>query len=273
MLSLCAFGALGCTTPAAYQARSPVINPWPEVATPQSGRPESIGTYAAGCLAGAVPLPMVGLGFRRVSTARNRHYGHPALIVFLERLGKETHTAREEDFLIGDLGLPKGGPTLSGHASHQIGLDVDLWFQRSSPPARSVIDARTGKVDPSLFSIRQRALLRRASESDAVERIFVNPAIKRELCAKEPRAAWIRKIRPWFGHDYHFHVRLHCPSESRFCTEGEALPLGNGCDETLRWWESDEARAVGKEKMQNPLELPNLPENCASVLRETERSF
>ncbi len=261
---------------ATSRSPAPVVNPWSEVLTPAPGPAASIGGYSAGCLAGGTKLPAEGEGYQTVYSVRNRHYGHPFLTSFLEKMGKVVHRARERPFLVGDLSMPRGGPTLSGHASHQIGLDADIWFRRAerkltpterdSAIAISMVHPQTRYVDPAVFGTEQITLLRRFAIAKEVERIFVNPAIKKDLCLRHPKADWIRKLRPWYAHDYHFHLRLRCPEGEAHCVPSEALPAGNGCDETLEWWWSDEARLEGIAKNEKPLEPPLLPKACAAVL-------
>ena len=104
--------------------------------------------------------------------------------------------------LVGDMGQPRGGPMLTGHASHQIGLDVDVWLtpmpehtltrdEREGLSAVSMLRTGVMEVDPARFGRGQAALVRRAALFPEVERIFVNPAIKRTLCeaAARPRLA------------------------------------------------------------------------------------
>ncbi|MEK7690047.1 MAG: penicillin-insensitive murein endopeptidase, partial [Bdellovibrionota bacterium] len=92
-------------------------------------------------------------------------------------------------------------------------------------------------------------------------------------------AGWLRKIRPWCGHDYHFHVRIRCPSSgSPECTESAEIPAStteSGCDETLAWWFSEEARdqawmtgQAGKdlEDSLGPRHWPILPDACDGLM-------
>src|SRR5215469_1884152 len=61
-------------------------------------------------------------------------------------------------------------------------------------------------------------LLEAVAREPLVERVFVNPAIKGALCREDgPEWAWMAKIRPWWGHNDHFHVRLSCPSGNPQC--------------------------------------------------------
>src|SRR5271167_2244038 len=88
----------------------------------------SIGFYASGCLAGAVALPINGATWQVMRLSRNRNWGHPKLIAFLERLAENAKKVGWNGLLVGDMSQPRGGPMLTGHASHQVGLDADIWL-------------------------------------------------------------------------------------------------------------------------------------------------
>ena len=105
-----------------------------------------------------------------------------------------------------------------------------------------------------------------AAQLPEVDRIFVNPSIKRELCLSHAGHDWLRKIRPWWKHDDHFHVRLKCPKNNHYCQGQEPLPRGAGCDAELAWWFTEEAKHPETSKTPpKPLVLPLL---CDSVLRQ-----
>src|SRR5437660_11915898 len=88
-----------------------------------------IGFYAKGCIAGAEALPINGDTWQVMRLSRNRNWGHPQLIALLERLSAKVHkVAGWPGLLIGDVSQPRGGPMITGHASHQIGLDADIWL-------------------------------------------------------------------------------------------------------------------------------------------------
>ncbi|MDX1607259.1 MAG: penicillin-insensitive murein endopeptidase, partial [Candidatus Competibacterales bacterium] len=97
------------------------------MAEPAPGPAQVHGFYSAGCVQGARPLALRGDHHQVMRPSRNRYYGHPALIDFIERLGRTAadHGVR---LLVGDLAQPRGGPMDSGHRSHQSGLDADIWF-------------------------------------------------------------------------------------------------------------------------------------------------
>jgi penicillin-insensitive murein endopeptidase len=226
-----------------------------------------------------------------VRASRGRDHGHPALIAYLAAFAAEARALGWRGLLVGDLAQPRGGPMRSGHASHQTGLDVDIWYRPQ--PARALSDAERETIEPfSLVAANGRSveatrwrdgyarLLATAARFEAVERIFVHPAIKQRLCGDTPTRAgtdagadraWLAKIRPWWGHDHHFHVRLRCPPGDRACDPQPPPPAGDGCGAELRWWFSAEAAARRKEQATRPppprLTLADLPAQCRGILR------
>jgi penicillin-insensitive murein endopeptidase len=93
-----------------------------------------VGFYASGCLAGAVALPIDGEAWQVMRLSRNRNWGHPELIHFLKGLGTKVAKAGIwRGLLVGDMSQPRGGPMISGHASHQVGLDADIWLTPMPP--------------------------------------------------------------------------------------------------------------------------------------------
>jgi penicillin-insensitive murein endopeptidase len=256
-------------------------NAWSYIRTPFLDSPQAIGSYNAGCLAGAATLPLKGKGYQVMRPSRNRYYGHPNLIRFVQRLGNQA-SARGMQLLIGDLSQPRGGPVSTGHRSHQIGLDVDIWFsfgpsnrslsleETENRPMVPVVLAAEGKQDPRLWSSVQREALRLAATDPEVERIFVNPIIKKTLCHSERNRVWLHKIRPWWGHDAHFHVRLACPPGNPQCRAQRPIPAGDGCDEELDNWVRKiqiAAKLHPPAEKTEPPEQQTLPEICSAVLR------
>ena len=255
-------------------------NGWSDIAYPLAGPPQVIGSYAAGCIAGATALPLVGDGYQVMRPSRNRYYGHPALVAFVERLGRQT-AARGSRLLIGDLGQPRGGPMPNGHRSHQSGLDVDVWFLQQ-PRGRllsradaeridmpSMIRPAEGALNDSRWSPRYRDTLKQAALAPDVERIFVNAIIKQALCYSETDRSWLDKVRPWWGHDAHFHVRLACPPGDDQCKPQKPFPPGDGCDADLANWVRDIRQAAIAPKPYRRPEPPSadrLPAACDAVL-------
>lgn len=266
----------------ALAADSALIPDWGGVAGPTRGPSQVVGGYSRGCLDGAWMLPLDGPGYQVMRPSRDRFYGHPDLIRFVRWLGESSVAAGSAGILVGDLAQARGGPMRSGHASHQTGLDVDIWFlpapayrlsrdERESLSATSVVAADGRTLHGQRWSDSHATLLRAAALRPEVARIFVNAAIKHQLCqtAGDDRR-WLAKIRPWWGHVDHFHVRLACPSDSALCVEQAPPPPGDGCDETLAWWMSGEARAElarrrASAKPSGPPKLTDLPERCRTL--------
>jgi penicillin-insensitive murein endopeptidase len=214
---------------------------------PSGGPARVIGLYANGCIAGARRLPPKGQGYLVLRQQRNRHWGHPKLIRFVRDLGRWVQRRYGKVVLVADLSAPRGGP-ISGHASHEVGLDADIRFvlkdadgvspaYRARPPQISML-ANGGKtVDERLWTERQIQMLRFAARYPGVDRIFVNPVIKRALCRQvHGDRRWLRKVVPWFGHDAHMHVRMKCPANSPRCIRQSSLPQGDGCGWRVRRW-------------------------------------
>jgi penicillin-insensitive murein endopeptidase len=261
---------------------TPVLagNGWSEVDCPWAGPPQVIGSYTAGCIAGAVALPLLGDGYQVMRPSRNRYYGHLLLIIFIERLGQQA-SAHGTRLLIGDLGQPRGGPMPSGHRSHQIGLDVDVWFLQKpisqvlsqsdaeQLEAPSMVRATEGVLNHVLWSPRDRDVLKQAAQAPEVERIFVNAIIKQALCDSETDHRWLNKIQPWWGHDDHFHVRLACPSDSEQCKPQKPLSPGDGCDTDLAHWAEEIRQAALSPKpyqKPKPPSANNMPAACSAIL-------
>ncbi|MBL4767717.1 MAG: penicillin-insensitive murein endopeptidase, partial [Rhodobacteraceae bacterium] len=201
------------------------------------------GSYAKGCVAGAVQLPETGATWQAMRLSRNRNWGHPQMIDFIGDLGK--FAAKQpgwKGLYVGDISQPRGGPMLSGHRSHQIGLDADIWMlptsrlnlSRQKRESISSISTRRAKgaYVNSNWSRAHHRILRAAAKDKRVARIFVIAGAKVQMCNDEKgNRKWLRKIRPLGNHDYHFHVRLKCPKRSRGCDTQVAPPPGDGCDE------------------------------------------
>lgn len=258
--------------------RAQVVD-WSGPKLPTAAPAEIAGTYNRGCIGGSVALPLDGPGYEVMRISRNRYYGHPELVQFIETIAAELATEGHPGLLIGDLGQPRGGPMNSGHRSHQIGLDVDIWFllkpagglnaaAREALPAPSLVIPGGGSVTAD-WSEAQTQALRTAALAPEVDRIFVNAAIKRHLCDTENGdRSWLNRIRPWWGHDDHFHVRLVCPADQPLCEPQAPLPPGDGCDASLDWWFSAEAAAEAAKPAKVPpraLSLDDMPPACRSI--------
>lgn len=251
---------------------------------PATGSPYVIGFYARGCIAGAEALPVTGPTWQVMRLSRNRNWAHPTMVALLERLSeKARRDAGWPGLLIGDMAQPRGGPMLTGHASHQIGLDADVWLtpmpnrllprnEREEMSAVMMVRRDRLDIDPHAWTSSHLGVIRAAAREPAVERIFVNAAIKKALCreAKGDRS-WLSKVRPMYGHDYHFHIRIKCPPGSPQC-ESQAPPgPAEGCGaQDLAYWFSDAVlhpkppKAPPKPKL--PMTLSQLPAACRQVL-------
>lgn len=242
----------------------------------------AIGSYARGCLAGGKQLPVNGPAWQAMRLSRNRNWGHPALLDYIERLARD---AKQHDgwpgLLVGDLAQPRGGPMLTGHASHQIGLDADIWLrpmperrltwqERERMSAVSMLAKDGLSVNPDVWTRGHVKLLRRAASYHEVARIFVHPAIKKALCkAAGDDRGWLSKIRPWWGHHYHFHVRLKCPPGHEGCRNQSPPPPGDGCGEPLDHWYrllTAPPKPDTPKKEKPPLTLADLPSACRLVV-------
>lgn len=245
----------------------------------------AIGSYANGCLAGADALPLAGKGYQVIRTSRNRYYGHPELIHFVEEFARKLNKSGSDDLLVADLSMPRGGNFVAGHASHQIGLDVDIWFrqaaklqtleQRESPQELSLVDNNSFAVNDSWQAVHGE-MIRLAAESPQVARVFVNPAIKQKLCEQiqghsaSSNNNWLSKVRPWWGHKIHMHVRLSCAEGDKLCQNQNPPISGTGCEE-LSWWKQQilqpkNSAQTSKDKKKEPKPVKVKPELCAQLL-------
>ena len=253
---------------------------WQKIKRPVTGEPTPIGSYTNGCIIGAQALPYKGDGYQVIRMNKNRYYGHPDMIKYLQRLGKKVKDAGMPTMLIGDIAMPGGGRFLTGHASHQMGLDADIWLRmgmmsdqdalNSDGKGLLVVNRKVQRVDDSIWNGNHAELIRLAAQDAQVSRIFVNPAIKLKLCqtVKGDRS-WLQKIRPWFGHDSHFHVRLTCPPDAAYCENQTPVAAGDGCGAELYSW--FEPKKPSAEPIK-PKVTPPEPFLCQQVLTSPNRS-
>ena len=272
---------LGAALPAASQAATR-DQAWSEPRAPAAGPPRTIGAVNAGCLAGAARLPFDGPGYEAVRVSRNRHFGHPRLVDYIRELGAGAARQGLPLLYIGDMAQPRGGPMNFGHGSHQSGLDADIWFNLDAKPrlpavereeieTPSMVLADQSGIDRANWRPEHVRLLRLAATSPHVDRIFVHWTIKRELCdTVTGDRGWLRRIRPWRGHEQHFHVRLSCPPDSPQCASQVALGDGDGCDSSLDWWFTTPASrrrvAPSEDPAPSLARATRLPARCAAVL-------
>ena len=246
----------------------------------------ALGSYAKGCLAGARALPVDGPAWQAMRLSRNRNWGHPELIALVERFATEAQSFDGwPGMLVGDISQPRGGPMLTGHNSHQIGLDADIWFtpmpekrlsasEREELSAVSMLGPDKLSVDPKHWSAAHVQVVKRAASYPEVERVLVHPAIKKAMCesaAGEKDRRWLGKVRPIWGHHYHFHVRIGCPAGSGGCVPQVAAPDDDGCGKELADWFALLKRPPAPPPAKPPpprppLTLDQLPAECRTVL-------
>ncbi|MGR3367356.1 MAG: penicillin-insensitive murein endopeptidase [Sagittula sp.] len=250
-------------------------------ASGQSSAP--YGSYSKGCLAGGAQLPETGPTWQAMRLSRNRNWGHPELVDYIQDLSKKAaQQPGWKGIYVGDMSQPRGGPMLTGHASHQIGLDADIWML----PADDLNLSERARENISSISLRRSSgaytnnnwtkahheIIKAAASDPRVARIFVFPGAKVKMCNDEKGdRAWLRKVRPWWGHHYHFHVRLSCPKGAVGCVDQAAPPPGDGCADAQQWVNNilnppppDPNAKPAPPKRE--LTLGDLPNACAAVL-------
>jgi penicillin-insensitive murein endopeptidase len=251
---------------------------------PAAMRTRVIGFYAKGCIAGAEALPINGESWQVMRLSRNRNWAHPDLVALLKRLADKAHKdAGWPGILVGDMSQPRGGPMLTGHASHQVGLDADIWLtpmpnrqlsrnEREEMSAIMMVRADRLDIDPNAWTPNHLAVIRAAAQEPSVQRIFVNAAIKKALCreAKGDRN-WLSKVRPMYGHDYHFHLRIKCPPGSSECESQPEPSADEGCSAgDLAYWFKDSTIHPKPPKVppkpKPPMTLAQLPAVCRQIL-------
>ncbi len=246
-------------------------------------RPAAFGSYANGCAAGLEALPESGPTWQAMRLSRNRNWGHPDTIDFVQDLSRAATRQGWAGIYVGDLSQPRGGPMLSGHRSHQIGLDADIWMN----PAQTMSLTRQQREDISAISMRRangafvnsnwtrghHEVLKAAASDPRVARIFVFAGAKVQMCKDATGdRSWLRKIRPWFGHHFHFHVRLSCPPGSSGCVDQAPPPAGDGCADAQAWVNNilNPPRPDPNAPPPRPrreLRLADLPRQCVGVLK------
>jgi penicillin-insensitive murein DD-endopeptidase len=139
-------------------------------------------------------------------------------------------------------------------------------MERDNMSAPSIVQGDGNDVDSAVWGPRYRKLIETAARLPELARMFVNPAIKRALCREAGSdRAWLAKVRPWWGHDDHFHIRLTCPPGQTLCENQDPVPPGDGCGKGLDWWFTDAARHPKPGPPAPPLLVGQLPPQCAPV--------
>jgi penicillin-insensitive murein endopeptidase len=256
---------------------------------PNALKSRSIGFYAKGCLAGARPIAVDGPAWQVMRLSRNRNWGHPSLIATLEKLARKVAAETAwPGLLVGDISQPRGGPMLTGHASHQIGLDADIWLnpmpkrtltarEREETSAVSMANDKFSAVNPKVWTPEHLKVIRLAAMMPGVERVLVNPVIKKALCeGAQGNRSWLAKVRPYWGHDYHMHIRMGCPGGSDTCKPQNPIGGEEECGAPLDAWlkkvrKPDVPPPPPKDKPKprpppKPIMMSDLPAECRLVL-------
>lgn len=233
----------------------------------------SIGKYNAGCVKNSRELPETGTGYQVIRVSRERNYANSEMIEYIKKLSENLHNRFEANLLIADISKKGGGPILDDHSSHQTGLDADILYlkklefkelyslnEREKLHPVSKLGSSGKEIDFSKWSYINGEMLKEAAGYSEVDRIFVNPAVKKHLCDSYPGEKWLKKIRPWWGHDGHFHVRLKCPENNSKCRD-LSTPGNIECGAKLDWWFSEDARLKlasrrSEPKTEKDIDLP-----------------
>jgi penicillin-insensitive murein endopeptidase len=256
---------------------------------PSLGKAMAIGYYPRGCLSGGVALPVTGPTWQVMRVSRNRNWGHPSLVKFLEKFAPLAAKATGwKGILVGDMAQPRGGPTPYGHRSHQTGLDVDVWFmpmpghvlskqEREKTSAINLVSDDWKHVNPKTWTPAHAAFIKTAAQQPEVERVLVNAAIKKEMCQMQgnKHPEWMDKVRPWYAHHDHIHVRLECPPGSPNCRKQPPVPGDHGCGKALDPWFADKVlhpKYKKGGKPPRPITLADLPPACKTVLAAPDRT-
>ncbi|MCX8995657.1 penicillin-insensitive murein endopeptidase [Rhizobiaceae bacterium BDR2-2] len=284
--ALLALAVAAGASPAAADNATPAKALFGAAAVPSAGSPVPYGSYAKGCIEGAQALPVDGPNWQVMRLSRNRNWGHPELLSVIQRLSRDGVREGWPGLLVGDISQPRGGPMTSGHASHQIGLDTDIWLtpmpnrrlsasERDQMPFTSMLAPNKFlTIDDSKWTPAHARLIMKAASYPEVARIFVNPAIKKRLCETwTGNRNLLGKVRPIYGHDAHFHIRISCPAGASGCQEQAAPPSGDDCGKNLAWWFTKEPWAAPKKDPNAPppkppraVTLADLPRACSAVL-------
>jgi penicillin-insensitive murein endopeptidase len=254
---------------------------WEDIDTPVGQHSDSIGSYSNGCLSGGKALELTGPGYQVIRQQRKRYFGHETMIDYLTNLASRSEKLEIGQILVADIAMPRGGRFNSGHASHQTGLDADIWLRLPSKPLSKgeldsvspypVVDTETYQIN-DYWTEKHGLLLQTAASDDRVSRIFVHPVIKQKLCDSQWKERdWLQKIRPWWGHYYHFHVRLACPEGDSQCIAQAAPPAGEGCGAELASWKPELTKKQTKTVKTTPKKKrkPKIPPSrCIALLHE-----
>jgi penicillin-insensitive murein endopeptidase len=149
--------------------------------------------------------------------------------------------------------------------------------EREDISAQSMLDKTQLAVDPQIFTDKHVALIRRAASYREVQRIFVHPAIKKALCARAGKErGWLAKVRPLWGHHYHFHIRMFCPNGG--CRAQPPIGGDDGCGKEVDNWLKSIAKSLKPKpepktatkwippSERRKITMDQLPAECRTVL-------
>lgn len=251
--------------------------------TPYPGSKSRIyGSYNLGCIDGTVPILDKDQTFQIQRWGKGRNYVHPMMAHYIFDLVKRAQAAGLPPLMLGDMSRQYGGPIGPGssHASHETGLDLDIPFDFAKP-RKSLYELQhpedvyivKGRKIQKNFTPTVVTLIKTAATDPRVERIFVAPMIKKRMCqlfegkGQPGDDAFLQKLRPWFGHQAHMHVRLKCPADSPDCTPQKPIPEGTGCGyEVDSWFLPPDKTAKVTPKKKKP--KPELPQQCKLLLEQ-----
>lgn len=210
------------------------------------------GFYSKGSLRSACSMSQESKGLYHLFHLRKRFYGSDGLIGIIESAAAEMSIRfpNLDRLQVGDLSAEQGG-FITGHASHQNGLDVDLAYYRNDhreqidPIGQKGFDESfvfKGRVSPNFDVARNWEVIKLFYDSGRLNRIFVDEKIKEAICLYadsigeiRTREETLKRLRPYPNHDDHMHVRITCPKESMKCESQEPIQdLGSGCFQTPR---------------------------------------
>ncbi len=247
--------------------------------TPAPGPLKIIGHDGMGCIQGAVRLPDEAPGLQTIRLGKSSFWGAPETIAHLRDLGQRAKAAGFPDLYIGDLSGPRGGPLAGGHLSHQMGLDADIYLDLDSHPKLTIAQRENLEppslvrpdghgIDPARWRPEHAQLLKLAVTLPGIDRVLVNAAIKKQLCdTVTGDRAWIRLVRPWWGHASHMHINFHCPPAQPDCPARPAPPPpGDGCDASLQWWFDQLDHPAKPDVATNPAKPRVLPAACRAIM-------
>ncbi len=207
---------------------------------------ESIGYYSSGSLKNAESILDRGTKIHKLFLARKRFYGslsiQDTISDAVDFINQKYPNA--ELLQVGDISNKAGG-ACKEHSSHQNGLDADIVYLTKNGQLQSQNAAyweedfvKNGIVSGNFHLERNLELFKYLVMNHPISRIFVDEAIKKELCTYAKKnnlfndnetLETLRRLRIEKLHSTHFHMRLKCPASDLNCTTQAEVPAGPGC--------------------------------------------